>query len=140
MRGFLAGRLHRAPAGQDLPAELRSYRICGIVLLVMNQALAGIVFYIVKQNRGFTYSGTLIYAMAAYTFYITISAAVNVARFRKLETAMLAQFGAETPRFRLVMTAASGGAVCVFVLGMAVYMIVRSTRRLKSLRPDRPKQ
>lgn len=163
MRGFLAGRLHRAPAGQDLPAELRSYRICGIVLLVMNQALAGIVFYIVKQNRGFKYSGTLIYAMAAYTFYITISAAVNVARFRKhgspllsaakaisltaalvsmlsLETAMLAQFGAETPRFRLVMTAASGGAVCVFVLGMAVYMIVRSTRRLKSLRPDRPKQ
>ena len=100
-------------------------------LVVMNQALAGIVFYIVKQNRGFTYSGTLIYAMAAYTFYITISAAVNVARFRKhgspllsaakaisltaalvsmlsLETAMLAQFGAETPRFRLVMTAASG--------------------------------
>ena len=88
----------------------------------MNQALAGIVFYIVKQNRGFTYSGTLIYAMSAYTFYITISAAVNVARFR------------------LVMTAASGGAVCVFVLGMAVYMIVRSTRRLKSLRPNRPKQ
>ena len=34
-------------------------------LVVMNQALAGIVFYIVKQNRGFTYSGTLIYAMAA---------------------------------------------------------------------------
>lgn len=157
MRGLLVGRIHKTPVGQDISSELRSYRTCGIVLLLMNQALAGIVIYIVNQNRGFTYSGVLIYAMAAYTFYITISAIVNVVKFRKrgspilsaakvisltaalvsmlaLETAMLAQFGENQPEFRRIMTGASGGAVCVFVLGMAVYMIVRSTNQLKKLR------
>ena len=157
MRGLLVGRIHKTPVGQDIPSELRSYRNCGIVLLFMNQALAGIVVYIVNQNRGFTYPGLLIYAMATYTFYITIAAIINVVKFRKrgspllsaakaisltaalvsmlsLETAMLAQFGADQPEFRRIMTGASGGAVCVFVLGMAVYMIVRASRQLKKLR------
>ena len=155
MRGLLVGQVHKTPVGENIPAELRSYRTCGIVLLLMNQALAGIVIYIVNQNRGFTYSGVLIYAMAAYTFYITIAAVINVVRFRKrgspllsaakaisltaalvsmlsLETAMLAQFGGNQPEFRRFMTGASGGAVCVFVLVMAVYMIVHASRRLKA--------
>lgn len=155
MRGLLVGRIHKTPVGQDILSELHSYRACGIALLFMNGALAGIVGYIVKQNQGFTYPGLLIYAMATYTFYITISAIVNVVRFRKhgspilsstkvisltaalvsmlsLGTAMLAQFGGNQPEFRRIMTGASGGAVCVFVLGMAVYMIVRSTRKLKN--------
>ena len=49
-----------------------------------------------------------------------------------LETAMLAQFGGNQPEFRRFMTGASGGAVCVFVLGMAVYMIVHASRKLKA--------
>lgn len=157
MRGILVGQVHKTPMGENIPSELRSYRICGIVLLFMNQALAGIVVCIVNQNRGFTYSGLLIYAMAVYTFYITIAAIINVIKFRKrgspilsaakvisltaalvsmlsLETAMLAQFGADQPQFRRIMTGASGGAVCVFVLGMAVYMIVRSSKQIKKLR------
>lgn len=155
MRGLLVGQVHRTPVGENIPAELRSYRTCGIVLLFMNQALAGIMVYIVNRNRGFTYPGLLIYAMAVYTFYITVASVINVVRFRKrgspvlsaakaisltaalvsmlsLETAMLAQFGADQPQFRRIMTGASGGTVCVFVLGMAVYMIVRSSRQLKN--------
>lgn len=157
MRGMQVRQLHRTPVGKNIPAELRSYRACGIVLLLMNQALAGIVLYIVYQNRGFTYSGLLIYAMAAYTFYITITAIINVVKFRKqgspllsaakvisltaalvsmlsLETAMISQFGADQPEFRQTMTGASGGAVCLFVLGMAIYMIVYASIRIKKLR------
>lgn len=157
MRGLLVGQVHRTPIGENIPAELRSYRTCGIVLLFMNQALVGIVVYIVNQNRGFCYSGVLIYAMAAYTFYITIAAIAGVVKFRKqgspllsaakavsltaalvsmlsLETAMLAQFGEDQSQFRRMMTGASGGAVCVFVLGLAVYMIIRSSRQLKNRR------
>jgi hypothetical protein len=127
--------------------------VCGYVLLVMNQALAAIVIYIVHQNQGFSYPGILIYGMAIYAFYIVITAIINVVKFRKmgspilsaamcvnltaalvsmlsLETAMLAEFGGD-PEFRFLMTSISGGVVCSFVLGMAIYMIVRSTRRLK---------
>ncbi len=160
LRGILVRRIHRTPVGKDLLREFRSYRACGIVLLLMNQALVGMVVYIVNRNGGFVYSGNLIYAMAAYTFYITILAIVNVVRFRKkgspilsamkntsltaalvsmlsLETAMLTQFGGNKPAFRRVMTAAFGGAVCTFVLGMAIYMIVRSSRYLRTYSKNR---
>ncbi len=155
MRVLLLTQLHRIAVGRDVRAEYRRCRIFGIILLMMNQVLVGIVIYIVTENRGFEYPGLMIYAMALYTFYITVTAIINVIRFRKhgspvltaskvinltaalvsmlsLETAMIAQFGG-TAGFRRTMTAASGGGVCVIVLGMAVYMIAHSARKLKSL-------
>lgn len=154
MRAILVRYVHRKSIGEDMEAELRHYRICGVMLLVMNQALVGVIVYMLTQNRGFSYPGYLIYAMALYTFYITIIAIVNVIRFRKqggpvmsaakvinltaalvsmisLETAMLAQFGEGEAVFRQTMLGASGGAVCVIVLTMAIYMIVSATKRLR---------
>lgn len=154
MRAMLVRYVHRKPLGVDIPAELRYYRACGAILVLMNQALIGIVVYMVYLNRGFSYPGLLIYAMATYTFYITISAIVNVIKYRKrgspilssakaisltaalvsmlsLETAMLARFGGGQPRFRQIMTGVSGAAVCVIVLSIAVYMIANSTKQLK---------
>ena len=135
--------------------ELRRYRLCGTVLLVVNAALAGMVILMVLQNQGYDYPGILIYAMAVYSFYAVITAIINVVRSRRhgspvllaakainltaammsilaLETAMITQFGGEDD-FRKIMTAATGGGVCVIVLGMAVYMIVWSTKRIKQL-------
>lgn len=50
-----------------------------------------------------------------------------------LETAMLAQFGAEEDpeAFRRLMTGATGGGMCLIVLAMAVYMVVNATLQLK---------
>lgn len=155
MRVLLLTQLHRTAVGRDVRAEYRRCRIFGIILLMMNQVLVGIVIYIVTENRGFEYPGLMIYAMALYTFYITVTAIINVIRFRKhgspvltaskvinltaalvsmlsLETAMIARFGG-TAEFRRTMTAASGGGVCVIVLGMAVYMIAHSAGKLKRL-------
>lgn len=139
-------------------SEIKRYRMCGITLLIMNQALAGIVIFMVYQNQGFDYPGLLIYAMAAYSFYSIITAVVNLVKFRRhgspllsaakvinlvaamvsilsLETAMLAQFGSDDdPLFRKAMTGATGGAVCTIVIGIAAFMIWRSTKLLKSLK------
>ena len=154
MRAVLVRYVHSRPIGEDISSELRHYRVCGIILLFMNQALVGIVVAMVTQNRGFSYSGLLIYMMALYTFYITIAAVVNVVKFRKhgspilsaakvisltaalvsmlsLATAMLAQFGQDEEEFRRIMIGAFGGAVCAVVLAMAIYMIVRSTKQLR---------
>lgn len=142
-------------AGENRTAGLRRYRLCGIILLFMNIALAGMVILVVHENSGFEYPGMLIYVMAMYAFYATIMAVWNVIKFRRygspvmsaakvinltaalvsmlsLETAMLTQFGAaEDPMFRQVMTASTGAGISILVLGMAVYMIVWSTRQLK---------
>ena len=156
MRILLVRYMHRKPIGEDIPSEFRYYRTCGIILLFMNQALVGIVVYMINQNRGFSYPGMLIYAMAAYTFYITILAIVNLVKFRKhgspvlsaskvisltaalvsmlsLETAMIAQFGVDQPAFRRTMIAVSGGCICAIVLAMAVFMIVKATRQLRAI-------
>lgn len=68
--------------GKDRVSEWRRYRLCGIILLFMNVALAGIVILVVRQNSGFEYPGVLIYVMAMYAFYATITAIRNVVKFR----------------------------------------------------------
>lgn len=141
--------------GKNKISEWKRYRLCGIILLFMNIALSGIVILVVHQNSGFEYPGMLIYVMAMYTFYAAITAVRNVVKFRRygspvmsaakainltaalvsllsLETAMLTQFGAaDDPRFRQIMTASTGAGISVVVLGMAVFMIVRSTRQMR---------
>lgn len=160
MRYILLRRGGRKTGKTPMETELRRYRTCGIVLLVMNQALTGIVTFMVYQNRGFDYPGLLIYAMATYSFYSVITAVINLVRFRKhgspilsaakvinlvaamvsilsLETAMLTQFGGDdAPEFRRIMTGATGGGVCTIVIGMAIYMIWNATRQLRRLQID----
>ena len=144
--------------GKNKVSEWKRYRLCGIILLFMNVALAGIIILVVHQNSGFEYPGMLIYIMAMYAFYATIMAVWNVIKFRRygspvmsaakvinltaalvsmlsLETAMLTQFGAaDDPMFQQIMTASTGAGISIIVLGMAIFMIVRSTNQLKYLR------
>lgn len=148
-------------AGKDKVSEWKRYRLCGIILLFMNIALAGIVILVIHQNSGFEYPGMLIYVMAMYVFYAAIMAVRNVVKFRKygnpvmsaakvinltaalvsmlsLETAMLTQFGAaDDPLFRQIMTASTGAGISLVVLGMAVFMIVRSTRQMKCMKQEK---
>lgn len=158
MRFFLLKDMLKNTLGERRLKELYRYRFCGVILLVMTQALAVIVFYIVRQNRGFQYHYIMTIAMAAYTFTSLTLAIVNVVRYRKfespvmsaakaisltsaavsmlsLETAMLTAFGEnENPIFRRIMTASTGTAVCAFVLIMAIYMIVHANHEIRQQR------
>lgn len=153
---LLLHHVQRNPIGKEYYSELKRYRFCGGMLLIMNLALCVIVTLIVVGNQGFAYGGYLIYAMALYAFYTMITSIINVIKFRKynspvlsaakiinltaalvsmlsLETAMLSQFNSKGPMFRRMMTATTGFTVCVFVLGMALFMIHRSNKELKKV-------
>lgn len=129
--------------------------MCGLILMLMNVALSGVVVLVVRKNEGFHYAGYLIYVMAMYAFYNIITAVMNVVKYRRynspamsaakainlaaalvsmlsLETAMLAQFdnGKNPETFRRAMTGSTGGCVCVIVLGIAIYMVIGSTRQI----------
>lgn len=144
--------------GKNKISEWKRYRLCGIILLFMNIALTGIIILVIHQNSGFEYPGMLIYVMAMYAFYAVVTAVRNVVKFRKygtpvmsaakvinltaalvsmlsLETAMLTQFGAaDDPAFRQIMTASTGAGISIIVVGMAVFMIVRSTEQIKHIK------
>lgn len=154
MRFFLLKEARKGKREANLCREYRSYRFCGIILFFTNIALSVITFYIVKQNRGFSYHYIMTIAMAAHTFFIFIVAIVDLIRYRKynspvisaskvinlvaafvsmlsLETAMLTAFGeGDDPNFRKTMTACTGAVVCVLILSMSVYMIVSSSKQL----------
>ena len=155
MRFFLLRDLKQLAPGRDYAEELRRYRFCGIALAAMTPALFVIVAFIFWQNRGFSYHSITTIAMATYTFSAFTVAIVNIIKYRKhnspllsaskavsmttasvsmlsLETAMLSAFGSESDTtFRQLITGLSGAAVCMFVLGMAIYMITHAAKELK---------
>lgn len=158
MRFLLLRHVKRNAIGKELVSELRQYRLCGVILMLMNIALSGVVVLVVRKNEGFYYAGYLIYVVAMYAFYNIISAVRDVVKYREykspvmsaakvikfaaalvsmlsLETAMLMQFdtGENPPFFRKAMTAATGGSVCLLVFAMAVFMLVKSARQLNRL-------
>lgn len=158
LRFLLLRHVNRNAIGKEFILELRQYRLCGAILMLMNIALLGVVILVMLDNEGFHYAGYLIYVAAMYAFYNVASAVRDLIRYHKykspvmsaakaiqlaaalvsmlsLETAMLAQFGEESdPHFRQFMTGFTGGGVCLIVLATAGVMIVRSTKRLKHLK------
>lgn len=159
MRFFLLRdvKLASFDSGENIVSELKRYRFCGISLVLMNVALAGIVFFIAWQNRGFEHHFITTIALAAFTFASLTIAIVNAVRYRKynsplfsaakaislasaavsmltLESAMLSAFGKDGQEsFRLIMTSLTGAAVCIFVLVMAIYMIINSNKKLRKI-------
>ena len=146
--------------GKNLIQEFKRYRFCGVLLLLMNQAFAIIVFFIVRQSHGFEHSYIHTILMAAYTLIAMVVAVVNVVRYRRyesplmsaakaislasavvsvlsLETAILGTFSHEKDlATRKVVTASTGAVICVFVLLMAVCMIVHASKEIKVLREE----
>lgn len=154
VRFYLLRRVPKDGQGQGLHRELRCYRSIGVFLILLDLTLSGVATQIVRDGYGSDYPGMLIYIIAAYAFYSLTMAIVNTVTYRKfhspvlsaakavnlttalvsmfnLETAMIAQFGAEQVQFRLVMTASTAVAVCAIVLAMAAFMVISSTQKLR---------
>lgn len=156
MRFLLLRYVNQNVIGESRIAELKRSRLCAMILLTLNLVLSGAVLMILYQNKGYEYHGVLIYVMAAYTFYVTTHAIINMVKYRRynspvmstaksinlaaalvsmlsLETAMLSQFGADMePMSRRIMIAATGAGVSIIVIAMSVYMIVKATKEIKA--------
>ena len=161
MRFFLVRHTSKYAPGEKMQTELKKYRTCGCVFLVMNLALALIIFFMVYWNRTFEHHMITAIAMAAYTFTALTTAIVNVVRYRKynspvfsaskaislaaalvsmltLESTMLTTFsdGTMTATAQKWMLSATGGTISVLIVATAIYMIVVGTKKLKQLKPE----
>ena len=161
MRFFLARYTTRKRAGENMIAELMRYRACGWVFLFMNLALSLIVFFMVYWNRTFIHHQITAIAMAAYTFTAFVTAILSVVKYRRynspvysaskvisfaaacvsmltLSSTMLTTFGdgGMTLQGRRIILGAAGGAVSVLVVAMAIYMIVKGTKKIRALRSE----
>ena len=158
MRGFLVRHTLRRKPGEQMQQELLRYRACGWIFLLTNLALSGMMFYMIYESRVTRHGEIVTITMAAYTFTTLTMAIINVIRYRKfnspavsaakaislaaacvsmltLENTMLTTFRSETmtPEKARLFLGLSGGAVSVFIIAMAIYMIVQANRKLKSM-------
>ena len=83
MRFFLARHTTRNAPGEKMESELKKYRACGVIFLVMNLALVLIIFFMIYWNRTFEHHMITAIAMAAYTFTSLTNAIINVVKYRK---------------------------------------------------------
>ncbi len=161
MRVFLALHTRKHAAGEKMRLELVKYRICGWVFLAMNLILTVMIFFMVYWNRTFEHDQITTIALAAYTFTTFTFAIINIIKYRKynspvlsaskaitlaaacvsmitLTSTMLTTFGDGTTDivFRRLMLGLLGGAVSMFIIIMAIYMIRQSSNKLKLLKEE----
>jgi len=139
----------------DRQKELRHYRLCGWLLLILTPAISAIGIHTIFYGHFVEYPGFVIYAAAAYTFYSFSFAIVRLFRYKKydnpiydadrslalakalvslffLQTAMFASFGGETAiELQNLMNTLTISVVFLLVMFLAVLMIVSGHRKLK---------
>lgn len=158
MRFFLVRHSSKNKPGEKMLEELIKYRRCGWILLLMNLAVSLMIFFMIYWNRTFNHHEITTIAMAAYTFTAFTIAIINTIKYRKynspvysaskaislasasvsvltLESTMLTTFGSETLDLftRRILLGATGTAISVFIIIMAVFMITASSRKLKKI-------
>jgi hypothetical protein len=132
-----------------------SYRLCGVLILLMHLTLIGIVFQMVNWNRVEESGEIMIIATAAFAFYKFISSFIDLAKDRKhehpidssvrmleLSQAIFAIFSLQAGLLHTFGTGESwehplnlavGCVVCLLTVAMGIYMIRRGNREIKQL-------
>jgi len=140
-------------------AEIRKFKICGCLLIVLPFFLSFAILEMVVNDRGYDYMGLMIFAVAAYTFYKITMAIVNAIKSRKksdditvqalrnvsladamvsilaLQTAMFHSFGTEELNTGL-FNALTGGAVCALTIALGVFTIMIANKKRKNLQKE----
>lgn len=157
IRFFLVRHTRKYKANEETVIEIKKSILCGWLLIIMNLALALIVFFMVYWNRTFYHHMITTIAMAAYTFLTFTFAIINIVKYRKykspvystaksisliagsvsmltLETTMLTTFGStDASIFNQIMLSLTGIAVIGFAITTAIIMIVKGSRQLANI-------
>lgn len=146
--------LRRKKAG-TLEQQWRSYRLCGVLVLLMHLTLTGIVFQMVNWNRAQEQGEILVITTAAFAFYKITTSFIRIAKDRKhlhpvdssvrmlnLAQAIFAMFSLQASMFHTfgtgeswerLMNTITGCGVCLLIVSIGIYMILRGNREIKTL-------
>lgn len=142
---------------REMPAqqrELKVYQNCGAMLSVMSVALMGAVTMLVNGSGGKSYPGTMIYAVAAYTFYKLTLSVLGMLRAKReqsilsmtlryighseslvalltLQTALFAAFGQNAGALVPRMNAVTGAVVSLSALVIGLNMVFDARKRMR---------
>ena len=144
-----ADRRFKEDAAALRKSKLYAYLWCGILLILLSEALTTALGYMIANDISFRYAGLTIYVMVTYAFYKIITSVVNLVRAKRfndygvqslrnikvtealvsifaMQTALIATFGGGDDGSLRPMNVAVAIIVCLFTLGLGIYMIVRA--------------
>lgn len=149
----------RRKYAKTLVQQWKSYRFCGVLILLMHLTLIGIVFQMVNWNRAEEHGEIMVITTAFFAFYKLISSFMSIAIDRKhvrpvdssirmlnLAQALFSIFSLQASMFHTFgtgeswehgMNILSGCAVCTAVVSTGIYMICRGNREIKKLQEVR---
>lgn len=145
---------------KTLKQQWKSYRQCGFMMIVLHLTMTGMVFQMIHMGRHEEYSEIMIIATAAFTFYKLINTFMDVAKDRKhknpvdsavrfldfsqalynlfvLQVGLLWVFGGNRFAYAKLMNSLTGGAVCLLVCCMGIYMVWRANRDMRKMEEEK---
>ena len=150
--------------GEDITSELKRFKLCGILLLLMNTALTAITFYRTIENREFAHHGATATALALFTVSLFTLSIINIVKYRKfnspilfaaklisfvsalvsmlsLETAIIGRLGIYlTDRIQKIITGISAFSVLSIIGYIGIFMVIKGSRELKALKASEVKK
>ena len=145
----------RRKYAKTLAEQWKSYRFCGVLILLMHLTLTGIVFQMINWNRAEEHGEIMIITTALFAFYKAINSFIDIAKDRKhrhpvdssirmlnLAQAIFAILSLQTSMFHTFGTGESwehllniitGCTVCLLIVSIGIYMICRANREIKQL-------
>ena len=134
------------------PAAALTKRVTGALLALLSLVLSGVVYISLSRGIAVQYDTVAMIAIATYTFAKITWIIVRGARQRRrpcpsltavqsivyaeaavslltLQRSMLATFGSASGEKARMLNAAAGAAVCAFVCGLGVMLIIKGTTR-----------
>ncbi|MBQ8322552.1 MAG: hypothetical protein IJX91_01150 [Clostridia bacterium] len=154
---------HKNKRGADTASreyrQAKTYRGCGIWLVIVNTALSSAIAQMIFDDRSFQYDGLMIYATAAYAFYKITMSIINIFRAKKqddltvqairnvnltdaavsilaLQTALLSTFNDGITNVSLFNTL-TGSVVSLGTLALGILMVVKGNKRMKTLQTEK---
>lgn len=154
MLAFMRGGIlisHQKNGAENEQKQIKLYRNCGIVLLILNVALSSSIAQMIFDGAHFVYVGLTIFAYAAYAFFKITMSIINFIKANRreslvvqairninladavvsilaLQTALLNTFSQGDINVSLMNTF-TGIIVSAFTVGLGVYMIIKSSKQ-----------
>ena len=143
------------PDATDGREELRRYRTCGWLLLILTLAVLGLGALVNFAGKHPVYPGSMIYVVGAFTLFTVVSGITSAFAYRKLESPLISASKAvavacslvslyslqaaalaltctgDRTWIRQVMNVVSALIIFIIVSWMAIHIIVRATRALQ---------
>ena len=130
------------------------YKRVGYFIMILNILLIIMIIQMIRSNSIIKSDPYIVYLTATYTFYLIISAIVNLVKYRKfnspilssiksinfisasvsvlmLQTTMIMTFGDNELEFMKLMNKLTGSFVSVITMGISVYMIINGRRNVE---------